>query len=45
MILKNGVLKAVGSPFELKMGAAFELYKVVASFAKKENAIIISKKK
>jgi hypothetical protein len=45
MILKNGILKAAGTPFDLKMGAAFELYKVAASFSKKESAIVLSKKK
>jgi hypothetical protein len=35
MILKNGTVKAAGNPFDLKMGAAFELYKVIINFSRK----------
>ena len=45
MILKDGVIKSTGTPFQLKMGAAFELYKVVATFSRKENPIVRGKRK
>jgi hypothetical protein len=45
IILKDGIIKSAGTPFQLKMEAAFELYKLIVSFSRKENPVIRERKK
>ena len=42
-ILKNGILRTKGTSFQVNMGAAFEFYKIIASFSKSKRSIVIDK--
>ncbi len=42
-ILKNGILRTKGTSFQVNMGAAFEFYKIIASFSKSKRSIVMIK--